>query len=131
VSLFAFSPSKLTVPVGSTLTFRMNTGDFETHTATSGPGDPEKQPTSYLGKLAASLESPNADQKAIFPSDMPPAPAAFTSALHGNGFWNSGALDSASVTPLPMRNQVRFAGAGTYKFYCLIHPFMQATITAQ
>lgn len=131
VSLFAFAPDKLTVPVGTTVTLRMTRGDFETHTVTTGPGDPAKQPTSYLGKLTASLESPATDQKALYPSDLPPAPAALTGTLHGNGFWNSGGLDSAASTPLPQRNQVRFAAAGTYKFYCLIHPFMQATIKAQ
>jgi plastocyanin len=132
VSLFAFAPSKLTVPVGTTVTFRMAAGDTETHTATAGPGNPETQPSSYLGVLAASLESPNTDQRALYPSDPPPAgPAGLTGALHGNGFWNSGALDSIGATPLPKSNQVRFAAAGTYDFYCLIHPFMRATITAQ
>lgn len=131
VSLFAFSPSKLTVAVGTTVTFRMVKGDTETHTATAGPGNPEKDPKSYLGALTAALESPNTDQRALYPSDPPPAPAAFSSALHGNGFWNSGALDSAGVTPLPNRSQVRLAAAGAYRFYCLIHPFMRATITAR
>ena len=131
VSLFAFSPDKLSVAVGTTVTFRMVAGDFETHTATVGPGNPEKEPGSYLGKLTASLESPATDQKAVFPSDLPPAPADLTPALHGNGFWNSGALDSVAATPLPQQSQVRFAQAGTYEFYCLIHPFMTATITAQ
>ena len=131
VSLFAFSPSKLTVPVGTSVTFRMDSDDYETHTATAGPGNPDKEPASFLGKLAASLESPAADQRALYPSDQPPAPAALTPALHGNGFWNSGSLDAVAATPLPRQNQVRFAAAGTYTFYCLIHPFMRATITAE
>lgn len=131
VSLFAFSPSKLTVPVGTTVTFRMESDDFETHTATVGPGNPDSQPTSFLGKLTASLESPAADQRALYPSDPPPAPAGLAPGLHGNGFWNSGSLDAVGATPLPKQNQVRFAAAGTYAFYCLIHPFMRATITAQ
>ena len=130
VSLFAFAPDALTVAVGTTVTFKMASGDLETHTATTGPGDPEKEPTSYLGKLAASLESPSTDQKAVYPSDLPPAPADLTPTLHGNGFWNSGALDS-NPSPLPQQNQVTFAAAGTYTFYCMIHPFMKGTITAQ
>jgi len=131
VSFFAFAPDKLTVPVGTLVTFRMASGDVETHTATTGPGNPEKDPKSYLGKLAASLEGPAADQKALYPSDVPVAPAALTPASHGNGFWNSGALDSAGASPLPNQAQVRFAAAGTYEYYCMIHPFMHATITAQ
>lgn len=131
VSFFEFVPRRLTVAVGTTVTFRMVRGDTETHTATTGPGDPAKQRTSYLGRLTASLESPNTDQKAVYPSDPPPTPAGLTPALHGNGFWNSGALDSVNASPLPSRNQVTFAAAGTYRFFCLIHPFMQATIRAR
>jgi plastocyanin len=131
VSFFGFAPDKLTVPVGTTVTFRMMSGDFETHTATTGPGNPEKEPKSFLGKLASSLEGPAADQRALYPSDQPPAAAALTPASHGNGFWTSGGLDSVGASPLPMQNQVRFAAAGKYEFYCMIHPFMHATITAQ
>lgn len=131
VSLFDFVPRRLTVPVGTTVTFRMVNRDYEVHTATAGPGNPERQASSYLGKLTASLESPATDQKALYPSDVPPAPAGLTPTLHGNGFWNTGALDSIAASPLPQSNQVRFAAAGTYDFYCLIHPFMKATIKAQ
>jgi plastocyanin len=131
VSQFAFNPSKLTVPVGTTVTFRMARGDTEVHTATAGPGNPEKQPKSYLGVLTASLESPKTDPRALYPSDPPPAAATLTSALHGNGFWNTGALDSIAATPLGNQSQVRFGTAGTYTFYCLIHPFMRGTITAR
>lgn len=131
VSLFAFLPAKRTVPVGTTMTFRMQTGDFETHTVTVGPGDPSKDPKSYLGALAASLESPAARQEALYPSDLPTAPAALTPALHGNGFWNSGGMDPVRASPLPQTSRVTFAAAGTYTLWCLIHPFMKATVTAQ
>ncbi len=130
VSFFGFSPSALTVPVGTTVTFRMRSGDFETHTVTAGPGNPE-QPASYLGKLAASLESPAAAQEALYPSDLPTAPAALTPALHGNGFWNSGGMDAVAASPLGGQSRVTFASAGTYDIHCLIHPFMHATIKAQ
>jgi plastocyanin len=131
VSFFGYAPDKLTVPVGTTVNFRMQTGDFETHTATTGPGNPEKDPKSYLGQLASSLETPAARQEALYPSDLPVAPAALSPALHGNGFWNSGAMDAKSASPLPQQNRVTFAAAGTYELYCMIHPFMHATITVQ
>ena len=51
--------------------------------------------------------------------------------LHGNGFWNSGALDTVSATPLPKSASVKFDTPGTYTYYCLIHPFMRGTITVQ
>ena len=37
---------------------------YEVHTATTGPGDPEKEPTSYLGALAASFNGPAFDSAA-------------------------------------------------------------------
>lgn len=128
VSLMAFSPSKLTVPVGTTVTFRADNGDREPHTSTAGPGDAEKAST-FLGKMAASLESPTPDQAIFYPSDF--GLANLSPALHGNGFWNSGITDGFPATPQPKSAKVKIAAAGTYDFYCLIHPFMKATITAR
>jgi plastocyanin len=126
--LFGFAPSKLTVPVGTTVTFTVPTGSTETHTASTGPGDPDKEPKSYLGAIVNGQDDP----RGAYPSDLPPAgPAALTPLLHGNGFWSSGALDANSKSPLPASNKVTFAAAGTYEFYCLIHTFMHGTITAQ
>ena len=51
--------------------------------------------------------------------------------MHGNGFWNSGVLDADSATPLPESSSVKFDTPGTYKYYCLIHPFMVGTVTVQ
>jgi plastocyanin len=124
--LFGFAPSRLTVPVGTTVKFTVPAGT-ETHTASTGPGDPgNEKVVSYL----QSIVSGDDDPRAGFPSDPPPAPAALTPLLHGNGFWSSGALD-ANASPLPQSNSVTFAAAGTYEFYCLIHTFMHGTITAQ
>jgi plastocyanin len=131
VEYYGFLPDTLTVPVGTVVTFKMPTGSKEIHTASTGPGNPEQDPSSYLGKLAASLASPAFDPAAVYPSDPPPNPAALTLTSHGNGFWNSGAMDSVGATPLPASNAVRFSQAGTYQFYCLVHPFMHATVTVQ
>lgn len=128
---FGFAPSRLTVPAGTSVTFRMPTGSYEDHTATFGPGDPEKQPGSYLGKLSASLQSPASDPAATYPSEPPGSVATLTPALHGNGFWNTGILDASSATPLPATGKVTFGQAGTYDFYCMIHPFMHGKITVQ
>jgi plastocyanin len=131
VEFYGFLPDSLTVPAGTTVTFKMATGSKEVHTASTGPGDPEQDPNSYLGKLAASLGSPQFDQAAVYPSDPPPNPAALTLTSHGNGFWNSGVMDALAATPLPASNAVTFSQAGTYQVYCLIHPFMHATVTVQ
>ena len=44
---------------------------------------------------------------AVFPSDPPGALAALTPAFHGNGFWNSGALDKDSTTTNRRRRRTR------------------------
>jgi plastocyanin len=129
VSLLAFLPAALTVPTGTTVTFRMNARS-EVHTATTGPGDPENQPTSYLGAIAASLNGPAVDPKAAFPSEPPGALAALTPTFHGNGFWSSGVLDLDSTTAtVPPANTVTFAAPGAYQVFCMIHPFMHTTVT--
>jgi plastocyanin len=130
VEIFAMVPAATTVPVGTTVTFRMTTGTLEVHTATFGPGNIE-DPTSFIGKIAKSFEGPAIDQSGLYPSDPPGTVASLTPTVHGNGFWNSGGLDGVSATPLPVANQVKFAAPGTYTFYCLIHPFMKGTVTVQ
>jgi plastocyanin len=129
--LFAFVPSQMTVPVGTALNFRMSPGSYDLHTATAGPGNPESEPSSYLGQIAASFQSPVFDPRAVYPSEQPPSIATLTPALHGNGFWNSAIMDTAAGNQLPASNSVRFGAPGTYDFYCMIHPFMKATVTVQ
>jgi plastocyanin len=130
VELFAMVPGNTTVPVGTTLTFQMSPGTYETHTATFGPGNIE-DPNSYIGQIAKSFEGPTIDQRGVYPSEPPGTIGSLTPTLHGNGFWNSGALDRASSTPLPPASQVTFGAPGTYTFYCVIHPFMKGTVTVQ
>jgi plastocyanin len=128
VEYFGFLPATLNVPAGTTVKFQMSAKSLEIHTATAGPGNPETEADSYLGKLAKSFEAPTIDPAAVYPSDPPSAPASLTPALHGNGFWNSGVLDAASASPPPASSSVTFAAAGTYKLYCLVHPFMVGTV---
>jgi plastocyanin len=132
VELYAMLPATQTVPAGTTLKFSMSAKSVEDHTATFGPGDPEKEPTSYLGDLAKHFaEDPVIPSQGAYPSDPPGTLAALSPTLHGNGFWNSGVLDSVSATPLPPSNSVTFSTPGTYNFYCLIHPFMKGTVVVQ
>jgi len=130
VESYRFFPSRLTVNVGETVTFRMSRGSLEDHTATTGAGDVE-DPKTFLGALAASFQSPAIDPAALYPSDPPTGAAQLTKASHGNGFWNSGVLDARRRTPMPESNSVRMAEAGTYTFVCMIHPFMKGTVVAK
>ncbi|MDX6655560.1 MAG: hypothetical protein QOH62_353 [Solirubrobacteraceae bacterium] len=131
VEVFAMFPATKAVAVGTTLNFVMSAKSIDVHTATTGPGDPEKEPTSFLGKMANSIGGqPPFDQAGIYPSDPPGTVASLTPTSHGNGFWGTGFMDTASASPLPSSGKVTFAQAGTYNFYCLIHPFMKTTVTA-
>jgi plastocyanin len=132
VELFAMLPATETVTVGTTLTFSMSARSYEIHTATFGPGDPEKEPASYLGDLTKHFaEDPNAPSQIAYPSDPPGTLAALSPTLHGNGFWNTGILDTDKATPLPVSNAVTFSAPGTYNFYCIVHPFMHGTVVVQ
>jgi plastocyanin len=131
---FGFAPNTATVPVGSTLRFRMSPGSRDAHTATSGPGNPETEPNSYLGQVASTFttgDPTKLDPRATYQSEQPPTTGTLTSALHGNGFWNSGVMDTSSASPLPEANSVTFGAPGTYEFYCMIHPFMHLTVKVQ
>ena len=130
VEYFGMLPERLTVPVGTTVNFVMSKPSFEVHSATFGPGDAEKDPNSYLGQLAASFEGAEFDPRATYPSEPPGTTASFTSALHGNGFWNTGLLDS-TPSPVPASGRVTFAQAGSFSYICVIHPFMKGTVIVQ
>ena len=131
VEIFRMFPRKLTVDVGASVLFRMSRGSFEDHTATFAPGSPDDR-DSYLGRLVAGMQRPTFDPRSVYQSEPPGEdPATFTSALHGNGFWNSGVMDRATATPLPAFNSVRFGQRGTFRYYCLIHPFMVGSVTVR
>ena len=132
VEYFGMVPGTIDVNSGDKVTFRMSKGSFEVHSATFGPGNPETQPDSYLGKLAAGINPPTFDPRAVYPSDPPGSSTAVLTALtHGNGFWNSGIMDNASKTPLAGSNAVQFGAPGTYDYYCLIHPFMHGRVVVR
>jgi plastocyanin len=127
---FGMVPANLNVARGTTVKFQMSKGTYEAHTATFGPGDPEKEPQSYLGTIAASFAgAPVIDPRGVYPSEQPGTIASLSPTLHGNGFWNSGGLDRDSASPLPDSASVKFDTAGTFTYYCVIHPFMRGTVT--
>jgi plastocyanin len=129
VEIYSMYPSQLQVPSGTVLTFQVSRYSHDLHTATTGPGDPETA-GSFLGTLASSISSAGPiDQQAVYPSDPRPGPTPLTPMTHGNGFWNTGFMDATTTTTLPKSSQVRIVTPGTYTFFCLLHPFMQVTVT--
>ena len=73
--LFAFVPGAVTIPTGSSLTFRMHPASYDVHTATTGPGNPETEPNSYLGQIAASFNSRRCSTRGPSTRASRPAPA--------------------------------------------------------
>jgi plastocyanin len=128
VEYFGMLPGKKIVKVGTTVTFMMSPKSFEAHTATFGPG-PAEDPASYLGGIAKTFEgAPVLDARGVYPSEAPGTTANLTSALHGNGFWNSGVMDNSAASPPASSAAVKFTQTGTFDYYCLIHPFMHGQV---
>jgi plastocyanin len=131
VEYFNFLPNSLTVKRGTTVTFAMSPGSFETHTATVGPGDYLTDPRSYIGVIADSFNLPQFDPRGVYPSEPLGTTGQLTPTFHGNGFWNSGAMDTDAKTLPQSSARVTFAAPGTYKFVCLVHPVMRGTVIVQ
>ena len=130
VSWFRFFPRAQTVGVGQTVRFSVSSKS-EIHTVALGAGTP------YFDAIEKDLvmaqPQPTGPPRLQFspliflPSD--PALPPYTGLNHGNGFLNTGVLDTNPSTPPPASVDVTFAAAGTFRFECTIHPGMQATIT--
>jgi plastocyanin len=121
VELFSMFPASLTVNANTVVTFQMSKDSFDTHTATFGD-------TKTLTGLAKGFQGVAFPAQAVFPSD-PTQPISESLTAHGNGFANTGALDTnAKSATIPSSGKIDFTQAGTYQFICLIHPFMHGTI---
>jgi plastocyanin len=125
VELFHMFPATLQVHAGTVVTFTMSKRSFETHTATFGPA-------SYLGPLATAFaNAPTIPPNAAYPSD-PVQPLTLTPTSHGNGFVNTGVLDTDPASAaIPSSAKIDFTTPGTYHFECLVHPFMKGTIVVK
>jgi plastocyanin len=129
VSWFKFFPSVRTVKAGDTVRFTVSSKS-EIHTATFGP-------TAYRdANEAAVIATPQPSGPPLLqlnpliflPSDPPPSLPPYDGTNHGNGYLNTGAIDTDPKTPDPSSVSVRFTKPGTYTYECLIHPGMQAKI---
>jgi plastocyanin len=124
----AFFPATKTVPVGTTVNFDMPKRSTEIHTVSFGPQD-------VLENLTSTFITPGPtgitfNPLVVYPSD--PGPLSYTAANHGNGFLNSGILDTEAASPSPSSTSITFTKPGTYKYICIVHgPIMAATITVQ
>ena len=94
----------------------------EIHNVAFGPDD-------YLAERAKAFEE-SFDPITLYPSEPPAGPAVFNGTNHGNGFINTGVMDSEDASPFPSSAQITFTKPGTYKYICIMHgPFMAGTLT--
>ncbi len=133
IAFFGFRNAKPKIKAGQAVTFEMSRTSTEIHNVAFGPVD-------YLEALSRRFIAPVPGQgggppvftlapEVMYPSDPPGAPVAVDGANHGNGFFNTGILDTDKRSPMPGKAVVRFAKAGTYKFLCNVHPTMRGQVT--
>jgi plastocyanin len=130
VSWMRFFPEHLHVRVGQTITFRVDSM-MEPHTITFGPESYTGEIERTLTQLQPTAGAPPAlmfNPLGAYPSEPPGAPLIYTGANHGNGFLNSGMLDTDPHTPNPSSVRITFTRPGTYHFECVVHPDMDGTV---
>lgn len=134
VSLFAFFPRDKSVKVGDTVEFGIDSRT-EIHNVAFGP-------RAYRKRLADGIITPRPSASPgppalqlspliFLPSDPPPVLPPSTGTNHGNGFLNTGALDTDNDSPNPPSSRITFTKAGTYQYECLIHPGMIGKINVR
>jgi plastocyanin len=115
IATIAFFPSTKTVKVGQKVTFTMSNKSTETHNVAFAP-------EAYAKELANAFLGPNgADARTVYPSEPFGTPLVVGGTQHGNGFVNTGLLDTVKSTPLPKSATVSFSKPGTYQYYCIVH----------
>ena len=126
VAWFRFFPATRTIKAGQSVRFSI-TSTSEIHTMSFGP-----QATSDFVEVHPQPAGPPRLQFSplvIMPSDNPLPP--YTGANHGNGFFNTGVIDTNPASPNPSSVEVTFSNPGSYLFECTIHPGMQGTIKVE
>jgi plastocyanin len=127
VAWFRFFPAIRTIKAGASVHFSISSSS-EIHTITFGP-----QPSADLVLVHPQPSGPPLLQFNPFmflPSDVPPLPP-YTGSNHGDGFFNTGIMDTNPQSPPPSSVDVTFTHPGTYMYECTIHPGMQATVKVE
>ena len=114
IAQIAYFPAKKTVKVGDTVTFEMSKDSIELHNVHFGPKD-------YLDPFAQRFLGEVFEPFVVYRSDAPGTAVSYDGTNHGNGYFNTGLLDSDKSSPFPSKDSVTFAKAGTYAYYCAVH----------
>jgi plastocyanin len=123
VAWFRFFPATRTIQAGQSVHFTI-ASTSEIHTMTFGP-----QPTPDFVEVHPQPSGPPRLQfspYAFVPSD--PTVPPYTPTIHGNGFFNTGIIDTNPQSPPPGSVDITFTTPGSYRYECTIHPGMTAKI---
>ena len=122
IELMTFKPQRLTVKVGSTVTFKVNS-PMEPHNMVFGPEAYLKSSLKTLDLVPQAPGQPNQVWPFFFYGTDPAANGVYTfggTRSHGNGFFST-ALLGPTGTPLPNTLKITFTSPGTYKYICGLH----------
>lgn len=120
----AFLPERITVAVGETVTWQLNSDEPHTVTFTGGEPLPPFEMPVPDGEPGALMANP----QLAFPSRMPGEPVE---SYDGTGFVNSGMMMRQPMAPDAPPNDsfsVTFTEPGVYEYYCALHPEMRGVV---
>lgn len=123
----AFFPTTTRVKVGDTVTFRLM--GSEAHTVTFL--DDHHQHPAFAIPADDGTTDVLLNPQVAFPTRPPDGPVE---SFDGTGFVNSGIMfpgPTAPDAPPNDRLTVTFTKPGTYKYHCLLHPWMEGTVIVE
>jgi plastocyanin len=135
--LYRFTPAKKTVAVGKPVELTMGDGTREFHTftfftdekATKKLAQNSLAPLPGTGKTGPPVMG--IDPLAGLRSEPAGTALVDDNRTHGNGYVNTGLLDTDPKSAWPSKDTITFTAPGTYKYVCLLHPEMRGEVVAQ
>jgi plastocyanin len=121
IELMTFKPQKLTVKVGTTVTFMIDS-PMEVHNMVFGSEDYLKQSFETLDQVPMGPGQPNQVWPFFFFGTDPFQSGVYSydGTNHGNGFLATPILGPVG-SPLPQSFKITFTKAGVFKYICGIH----------
>lgn len=135
--LYRFTPAKKTIALGQPLTLTMGEGTREFHTFTFFTDDKKmkKLAENSLAPLPGTGETGPAvmaiDALAGLRSEPLGTPLTDDGTTHGDGYVNTGLLDTDARSAWPAKDEITFTKPGTYKVICVLHPEMRAEVSVR
>src|SRR5262249_32157546 len=125
---FGYFPNKLSVKVGTTVTF-VNKSPKEPHNTTFGPKKYIQQLEKTTDLMPQGPTGPNQVSPFLLYGSEPKGGYKYDGTNHGNGFFATPVTIGPGSVPLPRSTSITFTKPGKYTFFCWIHgPDMKGEI---